>query len=114
MLTLQDKFELYRLSRGKLQQLFKSPMVELCSFFDGTGQFGSFNKAFMKVLKVAAPNFAHKCPFVGIHNGQNVTFSSHFLALYPSGSYRFKLSMSADRDVLLFRIDINFALVSIG
>jgi hypothetical protein len=54
-----------------------------------------------KVLKAAAPDFFHKCPYVGLHSITNMTALKQYLTFAPIGTFRGKLSVT-DGDNFLY------------
>lgn len=74
---------------------------------NGTTKMNSFLKMFVASVKAAAPQFFHKCPYQGVYGARDVSVLRQFLAFYPSGDFKLKVSIS-DGDKEMFKFQMLF------
>lgn len=60
----------------------------------GKTKVNSFLKMTLASVKKYAPEFFHRCPYVGLHVGVNVALSKETLTFYPIGTFRIKATFT--------------------
>lgn len=93
----QAQTDFFFLTNGKFKPMFKSPPVDWCSLVGGgssTAKVNSFVKMFIDTIKIAVPQFIHKCPYTGFYGAKNISLMRHFITFCPNGSFKLKSSMS--------------------
>lgn len=83
--------------------MFKSPPFEVCSLMSGKAKIVTF----LDSAKNSAPQYFNKCPYVGVHSGSNIMFLDKFLSIFPSRTFKLKISLS-DSVVEIFKLLIDY------
>jgi hypothetical protein len=80
--------------------MFKSDPFDFCDLTSGRGgKKNPMYKMFFESTKKMAPDFFHKCPYVGVHAITNWKFARQMLLVHPTGNFRVVATTSDGNEV---------------
>jgi Protein of unknown function (DUF1091) len=85
---LQVKIQALQKKKGEFEQIMSSKYLDLCAICAGRSKAPFFIHMFIEVLKTTTPGFIHKCPYFGLTEANNFTFSRQLVAFYPNGEFK--------------------------
>lgn len=100
-LCLQIKLEYYKLKDQNYQAIFKSEYIDWCLLMSKNLKGYFFVKMTLEGFKMIAPQFFHKCPYSGVHSATNISLSRPIISLYPTGTFKLKVSITNGSDEML-------------
>jgi hypothetical protein len=84
----QVKVQALQMKNGKFEQIMSSKYLDMCAILAGRSKGPFFLQMLVEVMKKDYPGFIHKCPYIGLTEANNVTFSRQMIVLYPTGEFK--------------------------
>lgn len=84
------------------KDVFKTPPIDWCKMMATKSDGTTFQKIFVKTVRLGAPNFAHLCPYEGVHEVFNGTVPKDVIQIFPVGHYRQHVTFADKIDKNIF------------
>jgi Protein of unknown function (DUF1091) len=78
-----------------------SKYLDLCSILAGRSNAPFFVQMLIEAIKQSSPEIIHKCPYIGLTEANNITFSRQMVVMYPIGEFKIIVFFADGRKELI-------------